>query len=77
MSAHGWDPERRTFYRQLGRRLLAARERRALSQTLLGARTGISQTTIANIEGGVSQVTLFNFLAIARELGVEPTELFP
>ena len=77
MSAHGWDPERQTFYRQLGRRLLAARERRGLSQTLLGARAGISQTTIANIEGGVSQVTLFNFLAIARELGVEPAELFP
>ncbi len=56
--------------------LLAARKQSGLTQTELGARLGRDQTFISNIETRQRQVSLLEFIAIARALGRDPTRLF-
>lgn len=57
--------------RTFAERLKATREEQELSQVQLALRSGVSQSTIANIESGRNQGTK-HILAIARALDVRP-----
>lgn len=62
-----YDCTMRTF----AERLKATREEQELSQVQLALRSGVSQSTIANIESGRNQGSKY-ILAIARALDVRP-----
>ena len=58
-------------------RLRDAREKLAMTQEELAKRVGVRQATISNLETGKSQRISFRLLgALARELGVQPRDLF-
>lgn len=54
----------------LGARIAAARKRAALSQAVLGARLGVSQTAVSYWESDTREPGLAELIGIARELGV-------
>ena len=62
--------------RVLGRRLKALRKRAAMTQEELAERAGINPKYISGIERGRENPTLDTLLRLARELGVQPVELF-
>jgi transcriptional regulator with XRE-family HTH domain len=62
--------------RVLGRRLKALRKRAALTQEDLAERAGLNPKYISGIERGRENPTLDTLLRLARELGVQPVELF-
>ena len=61
-----------------GRRVRSFRVRKGLSQQLLADRVGVSQSKLSDAETGVGvvQFTPSQILGLARELDVEPLELF-
>jgi len=62
--------------RVLGRRLKTLRKRAALTQEDLAERAGINPKYISGIERGRENPTLDTLLRLARELRVQPVELF-
>lgn len=53
-----------------------ARQKKSISLVELEKLTGISKSTLNNIENGITSPTLIQLEAIARALDVKMTELF-
>ena len=53
-------------------RIKQLRKLKGLNQTEFGAKIGLSQKAVANIETGATSITQRNFDAICREFGVNP-----
>lgn len=66
----------RSFYVAVGARIAAKRNGR-LTQEALGAKTGLTRTSIINIEKGRQQVLLHTLIDIANALQISPVELIP
>jgi transcriptional regulator with XRE-family HTH domain len=73
-TAKGSGPEDK--YRELSRRLRAARERSGLSLRALAARLDISPSALSQIETGRSRPSVGSLYAITSELGVSLDSLF-
>ena len=65
------------LYREVGRRIAAARNARNWSQTKLGTEASLSRGSVANIEGGTQQPPLWTIWKLAVALDVEPRSLIP
>jgi transcriptional regulator with XRE-family HTH domain len=61
----------------LGERLAARRRQKNLSLAQLAALTGVSGQDIAAIEAGELDPTITTLVALARGLGLSPSELLP
>lgn len=68
---------RNSIYRALGESIRRHREAAGLRQEDLGAKIGLSRTSIVNIEAGRQGVSLHVVLAIARALRVDSFFLIP
>lgn len=67
--------ERRGFYLALARRIRLARGDRGLTQEDLAHESGLTPTTISNVECARMSTTLTTVLLIAGALGVHPRDL--
>jgi transcriptional regulator with XRE-family HTH domain len=65
------------FYRQFGRILAEARNKKKLSQEVLARELGLSRTSITNIEKGRQPVQLHTVYHISHLLSVDLKELLP
>ncbi len=65
------------FYRQFGRILAAARNKKKMSQEVLARELGLSRTSITNIEKGRQPVQLHTLYQISNLLAVELKDLLP
>lgn len=63
-------------YKVVGACLAAARRRADLTQQQLAARLGKPQSFVSEYERGQRRVDVVELLAIARELGADPVDLF-
>lgn len=61
--------------RQVGRNVRQIRQRRGLSQEVLGFEAGIDRTYISGVERGVRNPTVVVLAQIAQALAVAPAEL--
>lgn len=61
----------------LGERLATRRRQKNLSLAQLAALTGVSGRDIAAIEAGELDPTITTLVALARGLGLSPSELLP
>lgn len=62
-------------YQAAVRVLIFARKTASLTQRELASRMGRPYSVIANIERGERQIDVIEFIAIARALGVDETDL--
>lgn len=72
----GMRAEREKMAREFGRRLLAVRERRGLSQEALAKKAGVARTVVAFAELGTSLPYPRNRKKLADALGVDMEELW-
>jgi transcriptional regulator with XRE-family HTH domain len=63
--------------RRLGSRLAALRRQKDLSLTQLSSLTGLSSQELSAIEAGELDPTITTLVALARGLGLSPSELLP
>lgn len=68
--------ENRDFYAAVGQRIAKLRNGR-LTQEALANRTGLTRTSIINIEKGRQQILLHTLIDISRALQVSVIELIP
>lgn len=66
-----------TLYRTIGTRINEARKAKNLSQEELARKTGVSRTSIVNIERGRQRLPLHLLWQIASELNAEPSTFIP
>jgi transcriptional regulator with XRE-family HTH domain len=60
---------------QLGKRIRALREERAISQETLADLAEIHRNYISQIEGGKRNLSFYNVVKVARALKVRPSKL--
>jgi transcriptional regulator with XRE-family HTH domain len=65
------------FYRQFGRILADARNKKKLSQEVLARELGLSRTSVTNIEKGRQPVQLHTLYHISQLLSVDLKDLLP
>lgn len=65
------------LYRELGRKLRQARERKGLSQEKLAGQLGISRASVVNIEAGRQRAPLHLLWQLSEALGTELCLLIP
>jgi transcriptional regulator with XRE-family HTH domain len=63
--------------RRLGSHLAAIRRQKDLSLTQLSTLTGLSSQELSAIEAGELDPTITTLVALARGLGLSPSELLP
>ncbi len=63
------------YLHNLAHRVRTARTRRGMSRRLLAEQSGISQRYLADVEAGSGNASILSLRAIARGLGVAPTDL--
>lgn len=63
------------FYEDLGRAIRARREALEMTQGELGARIGLSRTSVTNIECGRQRLLIEQFCRVAEVLGCEREDL--
>lgn len=63
------------FYDDLGRAIRARREALEITQADLGARIGLSRTSVTNIECGRQRLLIDQFCRLAEVLGCEREDL--
>ena len=63
--------------REVARRLIAYREQLKLTQELLAKLSGVSRTTIANIEGHRQGIPLPLLYKLCKGMNVDPASLLP
>ena len=56
-------------------RIRAARQGRGISQRELARAVGVAQSTLSRIERGERRVSVDRLIAIARALGVRPSDM--
>lgn len=61
---------------RIGQRIRIAREALDMSQERLAATTGLTRSSIANIELGNQDTTIRRLVKIARALRISPASLF-
>lgn len=59
------------FYRDIGKKIAAARKRRKFTQQVLADKLEISRASLANMESGRQRMYLYDFLRIASSLGIK------
>lgn len=64
-----------TIYPRAGRVIQRKRKEKGFKQDVLARATGLTRTSISNIEIGRQKLLLDTFCRIAMALGVTPTEL--
>lgn len=69
------EDERDRLARRLREVMIEARKAAGLNQTELAAALKRTQSFVSNYERGERRVGVVDFLLIARELGVKPTDL--
>ncbi|HAA30005.1 MAG TPA: hypothetical protein DCE56_22860 [Cyanobacteria bacterium UBA8553] len=69
--------ENQEFYRDLGRRIREAREKRHLTQEALAVEVSLTRTSVTNIEKGRQQLLVHTLVEISRALNVAPESLLP
>lgn len=69
--------EKLGMQREIGLRMIMAREIAGLTQHELAARAAISRPQIANLELGRSDLPATTLIRIARALGIKPGRLLP
>ena len=65
------------FYREFGQMLKAARKKAGLTQAGLAKTTGMSRSSIANVETGRQRIHLHALFGLAYSLRVRAAELLP
>jgi transcriptional regulator with XRE-family HTH domain len=65
----------REEYAKLRQALVAARESAGVTQAALARRLGRSQSFVAKYELGDRRLDVVDYLAVCRELGVDPSHL--
>lgn len=70
-------PNRELLYQEFGILLAAERKRKHLSQAQLGARVGLSRTSVTNIECGRQPIQLHQLFTFASVLKIDPAKLLP
>jgi transcriptional regulator with XRE-family HTH domain len=65
------------LYSEVGGRIKAARGRLALTQGELGARVGLTRTSVTNIEAGRQKLLLHTLYRMAEVLQVPVVDLLP
>lgn len=67
------------LYAQLGRRISAARERRGITQEMLGASLTppLTRAAVSNMEGGRQRIMLHVLIDVADALGTTTGRLLP
>lgn len=65
------------LYRELGKRLRAARRDAELTQAALAQRIGVSRTSVTNVEQGNQHIPIHVLYQLAGALGVSPASLLP
>lgn len=65
------------FYRELGERLRAQRERLHMTQEELAISVGLTRVSITNIESGKQKPLPHTLFQIAEHLAVPVSDLFP
>ena len=68
---------RELLLREFGILLAGERKRKSVTQAQLGARTGLSRTSITNIERGRQPIQLYQLYLFASVLQVEVVKLLP
>lgn len=63
--------------KEIGKRIRELRQRRGLSQEVLGEKTGISQTYLSDLELGKANVDAADLWQIAKALGFPINQFFP
>jgi DNA-binding XRE family transcriptional regulator len=74
-SKHFVDRER--FYRAVGTKMRAVRDKMGIKQEAIAASVGLSRTSITNIERGRQNLSLFTFIEIASVLKSTVADLLP
>lgn len=69
------EDERDRLARRLREVMIEARKAKGLNQTELAAALKRTQSFVSNYERGERRLGLVDFVLIARELGVKPTDL--
>lgn len=70
-------PDVEPEYRWLGEQVRRHRRERGLSQQRVADDSGLTRSTLANIETGNQRVAFHQFLALARALDMNPADLLP
>src|SRR5438309_347246 len=65
------------LYRDFGQRVRATRSGAGMSQEELGAKIGLSRTSITNVERGAQRIQLHTICRIAKALNVGVITLIP
>lgn len=65
------------FYEDLGRAIRSRREALEITQAELGARIGLSRTSVTNIECGRQRLLIDQFCRLAQVLRCERDDLLP
>lgn len=65
------------IYKEVGARIRQARLRVGMSQGDLASSSGLTRTSIVNLEGGKQRIPLHRLFEIAAVLRVDPTLLLP
>lgn len=68
---------REQFYRELGERIRQARSAKRVSQQDLAVSTGLTRTSIANVEAGRQRLPVDRLFDISIALGVDAASLLP
>lgn len=71
------DPRLATFYIELGARIKTHREWAGLTQEQLAKATGLTRSSIANIEAGRQRCDIHVLVQIADRLHADPRGLLP
>lgn len=66
-----------TFYVDLGKKIRAVRDQRSVTQASLANATGLTRSSIANLEAGRQRVPVHTLAAIAASLGTSLDDLAP
>ena len=72
---HRMNPE--SLHQRIGSFIAARRNSLKMKQEQLAASVGISRASLANIERGRQSVLVHHLYAIAKALGLQPSELLP
>lgn len=65
------------FYEGFGALVRVSRAAAGLTQDELGARVGLTRSSVANVESGRQRPPLHVLVSVAQALGVNPCDLLP
>lgn len=66
-----------SLHRRIGSFIAVRRNSLGMNQEVLAGRVGISRASLANIERGRQSILVHHLYAIAKELGLRPSDLLP